>query len=186
MPALRQRFESDRVKYETTYGGMNDWHTSARAQGQFSHVPATGNPHSAVPRAVMPSERRSDEFYRRYNQLSAKVAYQYPDPGVPRERQGRIGGSWRHIKEVLGHGGTRVVFVDGLVRLYDQEKKSVGQSAEWPSVQLQSARVKTPMYNSGVVQHEYERRGTDNYDRTDTARSGKGSMYTLKRQNTFT
>ena len=30
-----------------------------------------------------------------------------------RERQGRIGGSWRHIKEVLGHGGSRVVFVDG-------------------------------------------------------------------------
>ena len=30
-----------------------------------------------------------------------------------RLRQGRIGGSWRHIKEVLGHGGSRVVYVDG-------------------------------------------------------------------------
>ena len=30
-----------------------------------------------------------------------------------RLRQGRIGGSWRHIKEVLGHGGSRVCYVDG-------------------------------------------------------------------------
>merc|ERR1712227_925530 len=127
---------------------------------------------SAVPRAVMPSERRSDEFYKRYNQLSAKVAYQYPDPGTPRERQGRIGGSWRHIKEVLGHGGSRVVFVDGLVRLYDQDKKTAGS-------EIQSARVKTPMYNTGVVQHEYEKRNTDNYDRMpSSARSGKpGTFY---------
>lgn len=68
---------------------------------------------------------RTDEFYNRYQRLSHNVAYRYPNPGAPREREGRIGGSWRHIKEVLGHGGSRVVFVDGLVRLYDLDKSKM-------------------------------------------------------------
>ena len=34
---------------------------------------------------------------------------------------GRIGGSWRHIREVLGYTGSQVCFVDGLVSVYDKE-----------------------------------------------------------------
>jgi len=42
-----------------------------------------------------------------------------PDP----IRQGAIGGTWRHIKEVLGHhGGSRICFIDGLVSVYDTDK----------------------------------------------------------------
>lgn len=34
-----------------------------------------------------------------------------------RERHGNVGGSWRHIREVLGYGGSQLVFVDGRPRL---------------------------------------------------------------------
>lgn len=64
----------------------------------------------------------TDDHFKRYQELSNKVAYRYPNPGLPRERQGRIGGSWRHIKEVLGHGGGQICFIDGLVRQYDTVK----------------------------------------------------------------
>jgi len=33
---------------------------------------------------------------------------------VSRLRHGRAGGSWRHVKEVLQAGGSRIVFVDGM------------------------------------------------------------------------
>lgn len=33
---------------------------------------------------------------------------------LSRVRQGSIGSSWRHIKEVLGNTGNRVCFVDGM------------------------------------------------------------------------
>ena len=32
-----------------------------------------------------------------------------------RLRQGRIGGTWRHIKEVLPQGGGRVCYIDGML-----------------------------------------------------------------------
>ena len=34
-----------------------------------------------------------------------------------REREGGVGGSWRHIKEVLGSSGSRFVFIEGWLML---------------------------------------------------------------------
>ena len=36
---------------------------------------------------------------------------------VFREREGGVGGSWRHIKEVLGSSGCRFVFIEGRLML---------------------------------------------------------------------
>ena len=36
-----------------------------------------------------------------------------------RLRHGRAGGSWRHVKEVLQAGGSRIVFVDGKLFNFD-------------------------------------------------------------------
>lgn len=71
-----------------------------------------------------PSESADSEsmFRRSYSDLAQQIAYRYPNPGMPKAREGAIGGTWRHVKEVLGHGGSRVCFIDGLVRIYDQEK----------------------------------------------------------------
>ena len=68
------------------------------------------------------SARAEANYYDRYMQLSSNVAQKHPNPGRPREHIGRIGGNWRHIREVLGYTGTQVCFVDGLVSLYDKEQ----------------------------------------------------------------
>ncbi|KAL5007391.1 hypothetical protein ScPMuIL_016197 [Solemya velum] len=77
-------------------------------------------------------ENIDERFRRSYTDLTSKIAYRYPNPGLPRERQGRIGGSWRHIREVRGHGGSNVLFVDGLVSMYDQEEFNHELQSELP------------------------------------------------------
>lgn len=64
----------------------------------------------------------TEEFNKSYVELMNRVAYRYPNPGAPRIRQGRVGGTWRHIKEVQSNNTDRVVYVDGLVRVYDTQK----------------------------------------------------------------
>jgi len=123
---------------------MNDWQKRAQKATTFSEnlrnsgkipnqsVPETltdsswkrekaGIPRCKSPYQPFPESARRDEYYNRYMALSQNVADRYPDPGAPRERQGAIGGSWRHVKEVLGHGGSRTIFIDGLVSLYDMD-----------------------------------------------------------------
>ncbi|KAH9518702.1 hypothetical protein Btru_006006 [Bulinus truncatus] len=57
-----------------------------------------------------------------YTDLASQIAYRYPNPGMPRAREGAIGGTWRHIREVQGYSGSRMCFIDGLVTLYDQDR----------------------------------------------------------------
>jgi len=110
----------------TSYAAMNEWQTRLGQAGQTmtSRAGTAGQQkqEQSAPYMAFVEPGRNDEFYNRYHMLSRNIAFRYPDPGQPREREGRIGGSWRHIKEVLGHTGSRVVFVDGLVRLYDLDK----------------------------------------------------------------
>ncbi|XP_012942291.1 uncharacterized protein LOC106012803 [Aplysia californica] len=126
---LTQEFQPD----PTTYNSMNDW---MRMQGQVvsSRAPvmyAGAEGFKELP-SVEVSEMTSDQaiddydqkFQRSYSDLAHQIAYRYPNPGLPRIRQGAIGGTWRHIKEVLGHHGSRVCFVDGLVSVYDSDKFS--------------------------------------------------------------
>lgn len=121
---------SQRNRPWTTYGKMNEWMKMPGGKDVRSGVPLTmsdGNWQEAKQLAGFPGERKAEgddynmKFKRSYTDLTSKIAYRYPNPGLPRLRQGRIGGSWRHIKEVLGHGGSRVVYVDGLVGVYDEE-----------------------------------------------------------------
>lgn len=64
-----------------------------------------------------------DDFHKAFNQVSKQwPSASYPDFGPPRLRHGRAGGSWRHVKEVLQAGGSRIVFVDGVVRWADGVK----------------------------------------------------------------
>jgi len=130
----------------TTYAAMNDWHakliTGRKATANDGNWNAPKAPVSqSAPYIAFAEPGRTDQHYNRYHQLSRNIAFRYPDPGQPREREGRIGGSWRHIKEVLGHSGSRVVFVDGLVRLYDLDKSMLRSKKTLPmtaSLQLPS------------------------------------------------
>lgn len=71
----------------------------------------------------IPQEKHlATEHGQKYEELIQKVAYRYPDYGPAKERYGSHGSCWRNVKEVMGHGGHRVYYVDGLVRLYDEAK----------------------------------------------------------------
>merc|ERR1719495_2323549 len=53
-------------------------------------------------------------YQQRYKDLMANMAPKSNSAAAKREHVGgRSGGSWHHISEVLGHGGNRVVFVNG-------------------------------------------------------------------------
>ncbi|XP_011435825.2 uncharacterized protein [Magallana gigas] len=91
----------------TTYGHMNDWMKVSR-----NGVPVTMSDNNWHNLKQSEQKEHDIQFKKAFNNLTSKIAYRYPNPGNPRQRQGRIGGSWRHIKEVLGHGGSRVVYVD--------------------------------------------------------------------------
>ncbi|KAL8584817.1 hypothetical protein ACOMHN_037522 [Nucella lapillus] len=81
----------------------------------------------------LPRPRGPEDYYKRaYDDLTQKIAYRWPNPGTPRNHVGRSGGTWRHIKEVLGHGGSRFVFVDGLVSVYDDQKFTQKLQAQIP------------------------------------------------------
>jgi len=118
---------------KTTYNSMNDW---MRMQGEVATSRAPVMYAGAAGFKEMPSvetcdkqtssqaaEDYNDKFEKSYSDLQHQIAYRYPNPGLPRIRQGAIGGTWRHIKEVLGHhGGSRICFIDGLVSVYDTDK----------------------------------------------------------------
>ncbi|XP_013391518.1 uncharacterized protein LOC106159686 [Lingula anatina] len=113
---------------QTNYAGMNDWMPMLNPR-KCGHIPQTVSAanwktykmkQNFYKPTVPPSD--SNDFFSAYQDLSDKVAYRYPNPGLPRERQGAIGGSWRHIKQVLGYGGAQICFIDGLVRQYDTDK----------------------------------------------------------------
>lgn len=148
----------------TTYGHMNDWMKVSR-----NGVPVTMSDNNWHNLKQSEQKEHDIQFKKAFNNLTSKIAYRYPNPGNPRQRQGRIGGSWRHIKEVLGHGGSRVVYVDGLISVYDSENfnqaltsqvpmmphiknkvsseaTQVGESVNYPSVQGAS-----PSYQDGDV-----------------------------------
>lgn len=119
----------------TTYSSMNDW---MRMQGQVMNSKAPSVMYSGaqgfkeVPQFDEADQQTNsasvddynDKFERSYTDLAHQIAYRYPNPGLPRTRTGAIGGTWRHIKEVLSDSGSRVCFVDGLVSVYDTEKFS--------------------------------------------------------------
>nr|XP_034304051.1 uncharacterized protein LOC105334161 isoform X5 [Crassostrea gigas] len=94
-------------RHKTTYGHMNDWMKVSR-----NGVPVTMSDNNWHNLKQSEQKEHDIQFKKAFNNLTSKIAYRYPNPGNPRQRQGRIGGSWRHIKEVLGHGGSRVVYVD--------------------------------------------------------------------------
>nr|XP_022340246.1 uncharacterized protein LOC111134935 isoform X2 [Crassostrea virginica] len=105
---LWRDFEPPGIRRErTTYGNMNDWMKVSR-----DGVPVTMSDNNWHNLKKNEQKEHDLQFKKAFNNLTSKIAYRYPNPGNPRQRQGRIGGSWRHIKEVLGHGGSRVVYVD--------------------------------------------------------------------------
>jgi len=116
--------------YETTYGHMNDWMKMQRQSGPGLPVTMSDSNFQEILKSQ--SKEHDMQFQKSYNKLTSKIAYRYPNPGMPRQRQGRIGGSWRHIKEVLGHGGSRVVYVDGLISVYDTENFNQTLNAQVP------------------------------------------------------
>ncbi|XP_074660791.1 uncharacterized protein LOC141913217 isoform X2 [Tubulanus polymorphus] len=109
-------------KSKTTYNGMNDW---MGMQGRIGSVPVAmsdGNWRKVPPLSAPYRPSTQEDYYRKYKELTQKKAYRYPNPGKPIVREGNIGGSWRHVKEVLGNKGYRVIYIDGVVRHYDHSK----------------------------------------------------------------
>ncbi|XP_055997269.1 uncharacterized protein LOC130047074 isoform X3 [Ostrea edulis] len=113
--------------YETTYGHMNDWMKVSR-----DGVPVTMSDNNWHNLKQSEQKNHDIQFKKAFSNLSSKIAYRHPNPGNPRQRQGRIGGSWRHIKEVLGHGGSRVVYVDGLISVYDSDNFNQALTSQVP------------------------------------------------------
>ncbi|XP_067952230.1 uncharacterized protein [Watersipora subatra] len=60
-----------------------------------------------------------EEFEKSYEELASRKAYRHPHPGIPKGREGCIGGTWRHTKEAVGYGPGRLMWIDGIVTLYD-------------------------------------------------------------------
>ena len=54
-----------------------------------------------------------DDFEQTYVDLVAKRAYRHPHPGAPKGREGCMGGTWRHMKEAIGYGPGRLMWIDG-------------------------------------------------------------------------
>jgi len=59
--------------------------------------------------------------------LTTRTAYRYPHPGVPKGREGCMGGTWRHTKEAIGYGPGRLMWIDG--KSIDLETKMEGGGA---------------------------------------------------------
>ncbi|XP_060560637.1 uncharacterized protein LOC132720500 isoform X3 [Ruditapes philippinarum] len=126
-------------KTKTTYGKMNEWTKSSGGRDSRTGIPVTrsdGNWKHTPRDTDMPANTQKDDYNVRFREsyadLTNQIAYRFPNPGLPRLRQGRIGGSWRHIKEVLGHAGSRVCYVDGLVSVYDEEQFNQNLHAQSP------------------------------------------------------
>lgn len=94
----------------------------------FSSGPKIGAGMASIDEGVPPHLRYShnagyDDCHRAFRTVSNQwPSTSYPVFGPPRLRHGRAGGSWRHVKEVLQAGGSRIVFVDGHVRWDDNVK----------------------------------------------------------------
>lgn len=123
----------------TTYGKMNEWMKMSGGRDSRTGVPVTlsdGNWKHTTKETETNVKPQTDDFNVRFREsyadLTQQIAYRFPNPGLPRLRQGRIGGSWRHIKEVLGHAGSRVCYVDGLVSIYDEEQFNQTLQAQSP------------------------------------------------------
>lgn len=54
-----------------------------------------------------------DDFEQTYIDLVSKRAYRHPHPGAPKGREGCMGGTWRHMKEAIGYGPGRLMWIDG-------------------------------------------------------------------------
>ncbi|KAK6191955.1 hypothetical protein SNE40_003522 [Patella caerulea] len=132
---------SQNLSNKTTYGCMNDW-MNVQNRVLSSGVPVTMSDSNWMKANAMADTRPgfNDKYGKAYTELSQQIAYRHPNPGKARERQGRIGGSWRNIKEVLGHSGSRVVFVDGKnsripPRVYHSPEGRLGRSGgNWRNV----------------------------------------------------
>lgn len=106
----------------TTYGKMTEWMKTPRSRDIRSGLPATLSKENWKPAERTTKEDVNSRFRDSYSHLTQQIAYRFPNPGLPRLRQGRIGGTWRHVKEVLGHSGSRVCYIDGLVSVYDDDQ----------------------------------------------------------------
>ncbi|XP_045176348.2 uncharacterized protein LOC123536911 isoform X2 [Mercenaria mercenaria] len=123
-------------KTKTTYGKMNEWMKMPGGRDSRTGVPVTRSDGNWKQTTQETKTTQKDDFNVRFREsyadLTNQIAYRFPNPGLPRLRQGSIGGSWRHIKEVLGHGGSRVCYVDGLVSVYDEEQFNQNLHAQSP------------------------------------------------------
>ncbi|CAL1541176.1 unnamed protein product [Lymnaea stagnalis] len=115
-PGTSQYSRHDSQK-SSVHQSFNSFQSSRGAD--FTVPPSVGLTNGSKANVPDDSEQK---FRRSYTDLAQQIAYRYPNPGMPKAREGAIGGTWRHVKEVLGHGGSMVCFIDGLVRVYDQEK----------------------------------------------------------------
>jgi len=100
------------TRSKTTYAGMNDWMLADREK---TNVPPTITDQNWKHKGPA----RDTSYEQLYRELISKRAYRFPNPGPPRKREGNVGASWRHIKEVPSYSGSKVYYVDGIVGLYD-------------------------------------------------------------------
>ncbi|XP_064625862.1 uncharacterized protein LOC135486723 isoform X2 [Lineus longissimus] len=111
------------TKSRTSYSQMNSWMQMPPMEKK--HIVQFGGA-SNIPPPVHLQYYKSggyDDAHKAFRQLeNQNLANSYPHYGPPRLRNGHVGGSWRHMKEVLQAGGRRIVFVDGQITNDDRHR----------------------------------------------------------------
>ncbi|XP_063412184.1 uncharacterized protein LOC134694989 isoform X1 [Mytilus trossulus] len=135
----------------------------------FGSAPLPGAAMASIDEDVPPHLRYShnagyDDYHKAFRTVSNQwPSTSYPAFGPPRLRQGRAGGSWRHVKEVLQAGGNRIVFVDGHVRWEDNVKidETPGGHLIQPdarAIRIQSRQSYTPGRIEGLTTYHVNNR----------------------------
>lgn len=132
---------------------------------------------AAIEEGVPPHTRFSedagyDDFHKAFRAINKQWPNKnFPAFGPPRLRQGRAGGSWRHVKEVLQAGGHRIVFVDGQIRNQDtMQMDSVpgGHLIQNEAPRYDSASMRLHGLNSSMTGMRRDRESSNRINATST------------------
>ncbi|XP_025086643.1 uncharacterized protein LOC112559529 isoform X2 [Pomacea canaliculata] len=72
-----------------------------------------------VQREAVQAPAGDNRYSRLYDECMKHMPYRYPNPGMPRNREGSVGGSWRHVRDIANYNGSRLVYMDGINSVYD-------------------------------------------------------------------
>lgn len=126
--------------------GFSEWTAqgSSRAQSAAAAPLTLPNGYTANDWKIIRAHRnwqshpQDEDYQQAYKSLMQKLAYRHPQTGLPSRREGRGGSGWRHLKENIGYGPGRLLWMDGVVSLYDQTGAPIATQRPVPGRILQA------------------------------------------------